>query len=198
MAVMSKRHPGRVRLRIGATPRGEMFAAEVDYLLDGGAYATLSPVVLFRGTVHACGPYRVPNAKVDARVVRTHKVPCGAFRGFGEPQVVFAFESAMDELAERAAHGPAGAAPAATRCARATRPSPATCSPAAWASTRCCARWPTSADWTPQARGVRGPVGAGAPGRGPGRLLLRRGPGRHGQAPQPGRRQRGGGAATAA
>lgn len=101
MAVMSKRHPGRVRLRIGATPRGELFAAEVDYLLDGGAYATLSPVVLFRGTVHACGPYRVPNASVDARVVRTHKVPCGAFRGFGEPQVVFAFESAMDELAEK-------------------------------------------------------------------------------------------------
>jgi len=101
MAVMSKRHPGRVRLRIGATPRGEIFAAEVDYLLDGGAYATLSPVVLFRGTVHACGPYRVPNAKVDARVVRTHKVPCGAFRGFGEPQAVFAFESAMDELADK-------------------------------------------------------------------------------------------------
>jgi CO/xanthine dehydrogenase Mo-binding subunit len=101
MATMSKRHPGRVRLRLGATPRGEIFAAEVDYLLDGGAYATLSPVVLFRGTVHACGPYRVPNAKVDARVVRTHKVPCGAFRGFGEPQAVFAIESAMDELAER-------------------------------------------------------------------------------------------------
>jgi CO/xanthine dehydrogenase Mo-binding subunit len=101
MAVMSKRHPSRVRLRVGATPRGELFAAEVDYLLDGGAYATLSPVVLFRGTVHACGPYRVPNASVDARVVRTHKVPCGAFRGFGEPQVVFAIESAMDELAER-------------------------------------------------------------------------------------------------
>jgi CO/xanthine dehydrogenase Mo-binding subunit len=101
MAVMSKRHPGRVRLRVGATPRGELFAAEVDYLLDGGAYATLSPVVLFRGTVHACGPYRVPNAKVDARVVRTHKVPCGAFRGFGEPQAVFAIESAMDELAEK-------------------------------------------------------------------------------------------------
>jgi CO/xanthine dehydrogenase Mo-binding subunit len=75
-------------------------AAEVDYLLDGGAYTTLSPVVLFRGTVHACGPYRVPNVRVDARVVRTHKIPCGAFRGFGEPQVVFAAESQMDLLAE--------------------------------------------------------------------------------------------------
>src|SRR5438094_762034 len=101
MAVMSKRHPGRVRMRTAATPDGRLVAAEVDYLLDGGAYATLSPVVLFRGTVHACGPYRIPNVKVDSRVVRTHKVPCGAFRGFGEPQVVFACESQMDRLAER-------------------------------------------------------------------------------------------------
>ena len=101
MAVMSKRHPGRIHMRTAATPDGQLVAAEVDYLLDGGAYATLSPVVLFRGTVHACGPYRVPNVKVDSRVVRTHKVPCGAFRGFGEPQVVFACESQMDLLAER-------------------------------------------------------------------------------------------------
>jgi CO/xanthine dehydrogenase Mo-binding subunit len=101
MAVMSKRHPGRVRMRTGATRDGDLVAVEVDYLLDGGAYATLSPVVLFRGTVHAGGPYRVPNVKVDSRVVRTHKVPCGAFRGFGEPQVVFACESQMDLLAER-------------------------------------------------------------------------------------------------
>src|SRR5206468_1805444 len=101
MAVMSKRHPGRVRMRTAATRDGELVAVEVDYLLDGGAYATLSPVVLFRGTVHACGPYRVPNVKVDARAVRTNTVPSGAFRGFGEPQVVFAAESQMDRLAER-------------------------------------------------------------------------------------------------
>ena len=101
MAVMSKRHPGRIRVRTGATRDGRLVGCEVDYLLDGGAYATLSPVVLFRGTVHACGPYRVPNVKVDARAVRTNTVPCGAFRGFGEPQVVFASESQMDVLAER-------------------------------------------------------------------------------------------------
>jgi len=106
MAVMSKRHPGRIRMRTAATRDGHLIAAEVDYLLDGGAYATLSPVVLFRGTVHACGPYRVPNVKVDARAVRTHKIPCGAFRGFGEPQVVFANESQMDLLAERLSMDP--------------------------------------------------------------------------------------------
>jgi CO/xanthine dehydrogenase Mo-binding subunit len=106
MAVMSKRHPARIQVKLAATRHGHLIAAEIDYLLDGGAYATLSPVVLFRGTVHACGPYRVPNVKVESRVVRTHKVPCGAFRGFGEPQVVFAFEAALDELAEKLGQDP--------------------------------------------------------------------------------------------
>ena len=100
MGTMSKRHPGLMKVKFGATREGHLVAAEVDYLLDGGAYTTLSPVVLFRGTVHACGPYRVPNVRVDARVVRTHKIPCGAFRGFGEPQIVFAAESLMDLLAD--------------------------------------------------------------------------------------------------
>jgi len=100
MAVMSKRHPGRVLCRTAATREGELVAAEVDFLLDGGAYATLSPVVLWRGTMHACGPYRVPNVRVRSWAVRTHSVPCGAFRGFGEPQAVFAAEGQMDRLAE--------------------------------------------------------------------------------------------------
>jgi CO/xanthine dehydrogenase Mo-binding subunit len=101
MAASSKRHPARVRFRLGATPDGHLFAAEVDLVMDGGAYATLSPLALFHATVHACGPYRVPNVKVDARVVRTHKVPSGAFRGLGGPQVSFACEGQMDLLAER-------------------------------------------------------------------------------------------------
>jgi len=100
MAVMSKRHPGRVRCRTAATREGELVAAEVDFLLDGGAYATLSPVVLWRGTMHACGPYRLPNVRVRSHAVRTHSVPCGAFRGFGEPQAVFAAEGQMDRLAD--------------------------------------------------------------------------------------------------
>ncbi len=99
MAVMSKRHPGRIRCRTAATREGVLVAAEVDYLLDGGAYATLSPVVLFRGAAHACGPYRLPHATVNATAVRTHTVPCGAFRGFGQPQVAFAAESQMNLLA---------------------------------------------------------------------------------------------------
>lgn len=106
MAATSKRHPSRIRVRTGATPSGHLLAASVEVVLDGGAYATLSPLVLHRAALHACGPYRVPNVRVDAKVVRTHRVPSGAFRGFGVPQVAFAWESQMDRLAERLAIDP--------------------------------------------------------------------------------------------
>lgn len=96
---MSKRHPGHIYSRYGFTKEGILIAAEVRYILDGGAYSTLSPVVAWRGTVHAIGPYRCENVRVDTYAVATNKVPCGAFRGFGSPQVLFAAESQMDEAA---------------------------------------------------------------------------------------------------
>lgn len=101
MAVMSKRHPALIHYRSAASKEGRLLAVDVQYFLDGGAYATLSPVVLWRGINHSAGPYRCANVKVDAYAVRTHKIPCGAFRGFGEPQIVFAAESQMDLLAEK-------------------------------------------------------------------------------------------------
>ncbi len=99
MISMSKRHPSIIRYKSGAKKDGTLQAIEVEYILDSGAYATLSPVVLWRGTVHAGGPYRIPNVKVDSYAVATNKVPSGAFRGFGSPQILFAAESQMDELA---------------------------------------------------------------------------------------------------
>jgi CO/xanthine dehydrogenase Mo-binding subunit len=101
MQVMSKRHPGKIVYRSAASRQGKLLAIEVDYFLDGGAYATLSPVVLWRGINHAAGPYRCEHARVDAFAIRTNKVPCGAFRGFGQPQIVFAHERQMDRLAEK-------------------------------------------------------------------------------------------------
>jgi CO/xanthine dehydrogenase Mo-binding subunit len=101
MQVMSKRHPGKIVYRSAASRDGMLLAVDVDYFLDAGAYATLSPVVLWRGINHAAGPYRCEHVRVDAYAVRTHKVPCGAFRGFGEPQIVFAHERQMDRLAEK-------------------------------------------------------------------------------------------------
>ncbi|HDL19128.1 MAG TPA: xanthine dehydrogenase [Bacteroidetes bacterium] len=99
MISMSKRHPSRVDIKMACDENGKLLAVETKYVIDGGAYATLSPVVLWRGAVHAAGAYSVPNVKVDAYAVATNHVPCGAYRGFGSPQVLFAVESALDELA---------------------------------------------------------------------------------------------------
>jgi CO/xanthine dehydrogenase Mo-binding subunit len=98
---MSKRHPAIIKYKLGAKKTGELTAIEVEYLIDSGAYATLSTIVLWRGVLHAAGPYHCPNVKVIGRAVATNKVPCGAYRGFGTPQVIFAHESQMDELAHR-------------------------------------------------------------------------------------------------
>ncbi len=98
---MSKRHPAVIESRYGFAKDGTLLAADVRYVLDAGAYATLSPVVAWRGTVHAVGPYRCENVRIETLAVATNKVPCGAFRGFGSPQVLFAAESQMDEAAQR-------------------------------------------------------------------------------------------------
>lgn len=101
IATTSKRHPGIVRYRTGSKRDGTLTAVEVEFYYNAGAYQTLSSAVLWRGLIHAAGPYRIPHVNVDAYSVATNTVPCGAFRGFGSPQVIFAHESQMDELARR-------------------------------------------------------------------------------------------------
>ncbi len=100
MAATTKRHPSRTRHRTGFTREGKLVAMEIDFTLDGGAYETLSPVVLSRGTIHAAGPYLCPNMRIRSRVVATNAPPHGAFRGFGAPQSVFALERHLDRAAE--------------------------------------------------------------------------------------------------
>ncbi|MBN1835060.1 MAG: xanthine dehydrogenase family protein [Spirochaetales bacterium] len=95
------RHASRIRYRTGARADGTILARDVEVLLDGGAYASESPFVIMKALIHACGPYHVPNVRVRARAVYTNKTYSGAFRGFGVPQVTFASETQMDELAER-------------------------------------------------------------------------------------------------
>jgi CO/xanthine dehydrogenase Mo-binding subunit len=97
----SKRHPMTVTYRMGAAEDGRLLSAQVRVVADTGAYATISPVVLYRSTVHAAGPYEIPNVQVDTYGVYTNSTPNGAFRGFGTPQVTFAHESMIDQLAER-------------------------------------------------------------------------------------------------
>ena len=101
MRATPKRHPGIVRHRTGVTRDGRLTAIDVDVLLDGGAYTTLSPVVLSRALLHAAGPYRCDHVRIRGRVVQTHTPPNGAFRGFGAPQAQFAGEVQMERIAER-------------------------------------------------------------------------------------------------
>ncbi|MBC7780942.1 MAG: xanthine dehydrogenase family protein [Proteobacteria bacterium] len=106
MLATPKRHPSRTRVRLGARHDGRLTFLDIDFALDAGAYATLSPVVLSRGVIHAPGPYACAHARVRGRAVATNHPPNGAFRGFGAPQSIFAIEQAMDGLARAAGMSP--------------------------------------------------------------------------------------------
>ena len=106
IAATTKRHAAVIRHRTGVMRDGRLVAQEIDIIMDGGAYATLSPVVLSRGTIHATGPYRCPNVRVRARVMMTNTVPAGAFRGFGAPQTEFAAEVQISRIAEALGFSP--------------------------------------------------------------------------------------------
>ncbi len=95
----NKRHAYLIKYKSGATKKGKLTAAEIEIISDVGAYASHGPYVLWRSTVHSTGPYEVPNAKVDSYLVYTNKLYGGSFRGFGNPQIQFAAESQLDELA---------------------------------------------------------------------------------------------------
>jgi CO/xanthine dehydrogenase Mo-binding subunit len=95
----TKRHPSRTRHRTAVSKEGKLLAGEISIALDGGAYATLSPVVLSRATIHAPGPYHWPHLTVRAKALATNIAPHGAFRGFGAPQSLFALERHMDRIA---------------------------------------------------------------------------------------------------
>jgi CO/xanthine dehydrogenase Mo-binding subunit len=113
----TKRHPSRVRHRTGVKRDGTLVAMDIDVLLDGGAYITLSPVVLSRAVLHAAGAYSCPHVRIRGRVLATNTAPNGAFRGFGAPQSLFAVERQMDRLARTL-----GLDPFAVRIRNAYRP----------------------------------------------------------------------------
>ena len=106
ISATTKRHPAIVRHRSGVTMDGRLVAQDIEVVMDGGAYCTLTPVVLSRGAIHAGGPYVCPNVRIRARATRTNTPPNGAFRGFGAPQVEFAAETHLNRIAERLAMSP--------------------------------------------------------------------------------------------
>ena len=97
----SKRHPYVMRYKTGATKDGKLVALDVELVSDAGGYPFLSPWVLLYSVVMATGPYIVPNVRVDGVSALTNNTFTSAYRGFGAPQVCFAYESQMDELAKK-------------------------------------------------------------------------------------------------
>ncbi|MGA3293152.1 MAG: xanthine dehydrogenase family protein molybdopterin-binding subunit [Candidatus Acidiferrales bacterium] len=107
MVATTKRHPSRTRHRTAVSAEGKILGGEIDFTIDGGAYVTLSPVVLSRGTIHAGGPYYWPAVRIHGKAVATNAPPHGAFRGFGAPQCLFAIERHMDRIAQVVGVSPA-------------------------------------------------------------------------------------------
>jgi CO/xanthine dehydrogenase Mo-binding subunit len=107
MWATSKRHPSKTRIKAGFKRDGSIVALDIDLMLDGGAYPTLSYVVLSRATLHSWGPYKCDHTRVRSRLLMTNSVPYGAFRGFGAPQAIYAIEMHMNHAAQELAIDPA-------------------------------------------------------------------------------------------
>lgn len=106
IAYSTKRHPAWMRYRTGVRSDGTLTAMEIRIEMDAGAYITLTPVVLSRAIIHSPGPYRCEHVDAHAIAYATNVAPHGAFRGFGAPQVTFALESHIDEVARRIGMSP--------------------------------------------------------------------------------------------
>ncbi|MBI2092835.1 MAG: xanthine dehydrogenase family protein [Deltaproteobacteria bacterium] len=106
IVVTTKRHPSIVTHKTGVKKDGTITAMEIDVAFEGGAYSTLSPVVLSRGVIHSAGAYKCENTFCTANCYATNNVPTGAFRGFGAPQVFYALEMHIDKVAERIGMSP--------------------------------------------------------------------------------------------
>ncbi|MDM8521220.1 molybdopterin-dependent oxidoreductase [Anaerolineales bacterium HSG6] len=101
-----KRHPMTIHSKWGSKRDGQLLAAEVKIIGDGGAYMYTSNKVLGNAVVSCTGPYEFPNVKIDAYAVYTNNLVSGAFRGFGAPQAHFAAEMQMNKLAEKLGNDP--------------------------------------------------------------------------------------------
>jgi len=100
LTATTKRHPSITRHKTAVDKNGKILAIEIDFKIDGGAYSTVTPVVLSRGALHAAGAYKCNNIKITAKALATNTPPYGAFRGFGAPQSTFAMERHINKIAK--------------------------------------------------------------------------------------------------
>ncbi len=95
-----KRHPAKLHYQVALDADGSILGMRVQVLFDGGAYQTVSGTVMQRCLITCTGVYDIPSLDVQGKVMRTHQVPSGAFRGFGAPQSFYAIETLMNHLAQ--------------------------------------------------------------------------------------------------
>jgi len=101
MSAMRSRHPVRTRIRTGARRDGTFVARAIETWFDGGAYADDTAAVMNFALFFGTGPYRFDHVDLVGHAVYTNKLRAGAFRGFGNPQVTFASECQIDDLAAK-------------------------------------------------------------------------------------------------
>jgi CO/xanthine dehydrogenase Mo-binding subunit len=102
----TKRHPFVMDYRTGVRNDGRILARWIRLVADGGAYCSWSETTLGKAIVLSAGPYDIQNLHAEAYAVYTNKAPAGAMRGFGAPQVCFAYESHMDRIAHELSMDP--------------------------------------------------------------------------------------------
>lgn len=96
-----KRHPVFMDISVGCDKNGKLTVVKLRALGDTGAYASVGTKVMERVAGHCTGGYYVPVVDLEAKTIYTNNIPCGAMRGFGANQAVFALESCIDELCEK-------------------------------------------------------------------------------------------------
>lgn len=101
LAVTPKRHPAKLEYKVALDENNRITAINANIILDAGAYAGLSSVVLQRSIIAACGVYTIENLNITGRAMLTNTVPNGAYRGFGSPQSFFAIETLMNHIAKK-------------------------------------------------------------------------------------------------
>lgn len=99
--IVRARHPFKIRMKTGVDSQGKILARDCEVLVDCGAFADDSPGVMGYALLMAGGPYRIPNMRARGQLVYTNKLRFGAYRGFGNPQVTFAGEQQIDQIARQ-------------------------------------------------------------------------------------------------
>lgn len=95
------RHSSIIKLKSGVKKDGTIISRYAKLMFDTGAYADIGPIVLGKAATGSLGPYKIPHIKVEGYCVYTNKAIAGAYRGFGIPQVCWAYESQMDIIADK-------------------------------------------------------------------------------------------------